>query len=109
MDQDGQPGSEQPGRAACPPLVGYELEDDELDSPSSPVDPSDKVVPLHGGGGGVASIPLPGEELDSAGSVVAAVSDQLDVTNGKFIDTFIFNLWFLIGIFACRSRSCSCP
>ena len=89
--------------------MGYELEDDELDSPSSPVDHMDEVVPLSGGGGGVASIPLPGEGQEGSSSVVAAVSDQLDVTSGKFIDTFTFNFVVFKGFFTCRSRYCSCP
>ena len=48
----------QPGGGSVPRLVGYELEDEELGSPTSPMSPQDEFVPDVGA---VQAIPLPGE------------------------------------------------
>ena len=51
----------QPGGGSLPQLVVYDLEDEELASPTSPVNPLDEVVPLVHGVDALQAIPLPGE------------------------------------------------
>ena len=74
----------QPGGGSVPRLVGYDLEDEELGSPTSPMSPQDEFVPDLGA---VHAIPLPGELWDSVeeSEVVQSVHAQ-----GEIFAIFLF-------------------
>ena len=69
-----------PSGGSVPRLVGYELEDEELGSPTSPMSPQDEFVPI------VQAIPLPGELWVS---VEESESDQFGRSQGKIFPIFL--------------------
>ena len=72
-----------PGGGFVPQLVGYELEDEELGSPTSPMSPQDEFVPNVGA---IQAIPLPGELWVS---VEESESVQFGRSQGKIFPIFL--------------------